>query len=150
MEGRRRHTYWKDPLSYEYLVVEDHRRQMRFERECPNLSWWFDYTRQVDEVGPEGSVISHVETPDVNFIAPTWIRTDSDVEMTLTMESEFAFEDYAIALRGVPAAYSSDRSRVVTNAKDFIIAKNRDGEFHLVLFFALEPDTMLHVSVSDP
>ena len=36
----------KDPLSYEYVLIEDQQRQMRFERECPNPIWWFDYTRR--------------------------------------------------------------------------------------------------------
>ena len=41
------------PLSQEYLLVEDQKRQMRFERECSNPIWWLDYS--VQETSPEGS-----------------------------------------------------------------------------------------------
>ncbi len=56
-------TPYKDPLSYEYILVEDQQRQMRFERECPHPIWYFDYTEQ--EHGPEGSAIigSHPYQP---------------------------------------------------------------------------------------
>jgi len=60
------HPY-KDPLSSEYVLIEDHKRSIRFERECPNPIWWFDYT--VQERGPKGSAVTHTETPDVEVIS---------------------------------------------------------------------------------
>ena len=54
-----------------------------------------------------------------------------------------------IALWDVPATFSLDRSRIATSAKDFILACNTDGEFHLVLLFDLRPDAELTVTVTD-
>lgn len=47
----------KDPMAYEYMVVEDERRSLRFERACPNPLWWFDYTHPEAGMTPKGSTI---------------------------------------------------------------------------------------------
>ena len=96
-----------------------------------------------------GSTISYVETPDVNIVRSRWSQQDGQVSMTLAMRTEASFQDYAVALWDVPAAYSPDRARIETNAKDFVLARNTDGEFHLVLFFDLHPDAELRVTVRD-
>lgn len=65
------------------------------------------------------------------------------------MHTDASFDDYAIALWDVPAAWSADRSRIETDAVDVLSVKNADGEFHLILFFDLRPDLKLTVSVRD-
>ncbi|MAG36656.1 MAG: hypothetical protein CL878_10515 [Dehalococcoidia bacterium] len=144
---RKRRPSYKDPLSQEYILVEDQQRQLRFERESPNPIWWFVYT--VQDRGSLGSAISYLESPDVNIVRSRWLRADGKVSITLSMQTEARLPDYAIALWGVPAAYSPDRSRIETNARDFILAKNTDGEFHLVLLFDLHPDAELSVTVRE-
>ena len=135
----------KDPLSTEHMLVEDQTRSIRFERESPNPIWWFDYT--VQEQGPQGSEIRHVETPDVDIIRSEWCGdVDRTIRLRMVTRSEFA--DYAIALWGVPAESGLDRSRIKTNARDFVLAKNVEGEFHLVLFFDLRPDAELYVTLT--
>lgn len=145
MERRRAVRYFKDPLSYEYLVVEDQSRSIRFERECPNPIWWFDYTQQ--ERGPEGSAITHVETPDVVVIRSDWTHTGQGLSLTLKMETEATFADYAIALWDLPPEFRGDVSRIQANAKECIVARNREGAHHLVLVFDLEPDLELRVTI---
>jgi hypothetical protein len=135
----------KDPLSYEYVLVEDQRRQMRFERECPNPIWWFDYTNP--QRGPGGSSISWVKTPDVDIRRSDWTRSGDAQTIRLRMRTQSSFPDYAICLWGVPSSFTAERSRITTNAKDFIAVRNTAGEFHLVLTFDLEPDAELTVSV---
>ena len=49
----------------------------------------------------------------------------------------------------VPRALAENPSRIETNAKEFLLARNTDGEFHLVLFFDLEPDAEICVSLKD-
>ena len=161
----------KDPWSYEYIVVEDQRRSMRFERECLNPIWWFDYTNQEAMIGPEGSSISHVETPDVGFFQvnrtwpvysgvdpariptlrskPKWMPAEEGYRIEMRMLTEAEFPDYAIALWELPDEFAShpDLFGVETNAKEFIIAKNTDDEYHLVLFFDLVPDFVLEVTL---
>ena len=63
---------FKDPLSYEYIQVEDAKRSMRFEYACPNPVWWFDYTEE--ERGPQGSTITATITPDVQITRSEWTR----------------------------------------------------------------------------
>ena len=136
---------FKDPLAYEYVLVEDQRRQMRFERESPNPIWWFDYTEQPR--GPEGSAIDWVKTPDVDILRSNWTCDGGVWTMRLTMQTRATFPDYAICLWGLPVGFSGDRTRVQTNAQDFILVRNLQDEFHLVLIFDLQPDLELTVSV---
>ncbi|NQW18753.1 MAG: hypothetical protein HQ478_14870 [Chloroflexi bacterium] len=136
----------KDPLSSEHLLIEDQHRSLRFERESPNPIWWFDYT--VQERGELGSEISHTETPDVEVIQSEWSGVpERTVSLKIITEAEFP--DYAVAIWGVPAKFSLDRSRIKTNAKDFVLARNRDGEFHIILYFDLKPDVELTLTVLD-
>ncbi|NQW20398.1 MAG: hypothetical protein HQ477_06700 [Chloroflexi bacterium] len=134
----------KDPISTEHLLIEDQHRSIRFERESPNPIWWFDYSEQ--ERGDKGSEIGHTETPDVDVIRSE--RSDKNgITIKLKMVTDAVFKQYAIALWGVPTKFSLDRSRIKTNATDFVLAKNVDNEFHIVLFFDLEPDTELSLTV---
>jgi hypothetical protein len=135
----------KDPLSYEYVLVEDQRRHMRFERECPNPIWWFDYTSP--QRGPDGSSISCVKTPDVEILRSEWTRSGDGQSIRLRMRTQATFPDYAICLWGIPAPVPADRSRITTNAKDFIVARNTEGESHVVLVLDLKPDAELTVSI---
>lgn len=53
---------YKDPLSYEFLLIEDDRRSVRFERNSPNPIWWYDYTEgKLDANG----WLARKEFPDV-------------------------------------------------------------------------------------
>ena len=149
-ETETRPQYYKDPLSCEFILIEDQARSIRFERESPNPVWWFDYTQQ--ERGPQGSTISHVETPDVVVLRTGWKKDQTGVTMGLKMVTRAEFPNYAIALWGLPAEFGSnpDASRIETNAKQFILARNTDGELHLVLFFDLVPQAELQVTLHQP
>lgn len=147
MNDRRMGTYFKDLLSHEYILVEDQKRSIRFERESPNPIWWFDYTLQ--ERGSLGSAITHVETPDVDIVR-SQSSENGVATIKLRMRTTATFSDYAIALWGLPAEFNGDPSRIETNAKEFVPAKNTDGEFHLVLFFDLEPDAEIRVTLRGP
>jgi hypothetical protein len=136
----------KDPLSQEFILVEDQHRSIRFERECPNPLWWFDYTGQ--ERGPGGSASAPTLTPDVTIHRTPWRETeDQRLHMTLTMDTQETFPDYAIALWGLPESFDP-LAPVETNAKECLLTKNTDGEHHLVLFFDLAPDAALDVTIT--
>ncbi len=141
-------TPYKDPMAYEYILVEDQHRQMRFERECPNPIWYFDYTEQ--ERGPEGSAITYVVTPDVRVTRPRWRQSDEGLTTRLIMRTEATFPNYAIALWGLPAEFAPDSWRIETDAQEYILARNTDGEHHLVLLFDLEPNAVLRVTLRKP
>ena len=94
---------FKDPLSYEYVLVEDQQRQMRFERESPNPIWWFDYTDQ--SRGAEGSAIQWVKTPDVDVLRSNWTRDGDAYTMQLKMQTQATFPDYAVCLWGLARSF---------------------------------------------
>lgn len=139
---------FKDPLSCEYLLVEDHKRSLRFERECANPIWWFDYTHQ--ERGPKGSAIAWVRTPDVDVRRSPWTSNEQGWTTTLTMLTGAELQDYALCLWGLPKEACPEHSRIETNAKEFVLARNTDGEYHLVLFFHLRPNAELRVTIRSP
>ena len=60
----------KDPISSEHLLIEDHQRSIRFERQSPNPIWWFDYT--TPDIDAHGSNIRHTVTPDVEIVRTPW------------------------------------------------------------------------------
>ena len=127
---------FKDPLSTEYILVEDQRRQVRFERACPLPVWYFDYTEQ--DVRPEASGIAHTVTPDV-YVGPLmWERTGDGLSTKLSIASEAAFPNYALALWGLPDDYDPAALRIETTAGTHLLASNTNGEHHLVLLFDLE------------
>lgn len=143
---RRESRYYKDPLSCEYIQVEDQARSMRFEYACPNPIWWFDYTEQ--ERGPVGSTITHTETPDVEVRRSGWERKDRGWNQTVVLETTATFPDYAIALWDMPEGFDGDPANVRTNARECIVAWNRDRAYRLVLLFDLVPDLELQILVS--
>jgi hypothetical protein len=90
--------------------------------------------------------LSYTETPDVEVIREDrWQGDTLTVELRVTTETQF--DDYAIAVWDLPTAYVGDRSQIETNAKDYLPAKNKDGEFHMVLFFDLRRETQLQITI---
>lgn len=137
--GQRRDgvTRYKDPLSCEYVLVEDQSCSIRFERECPNPIWWFDYTRQ--EAGPQGSASEPTEIPDVRVRLHPWQRSGAQLATQVALETTARFPGYAICLWGLPEEVDPD-APVVTSARgEAVLARNLAGEWHLVLRFDLEP-----------
>jgi hypothetical protein len=135
----------KDPLSHEYILVEDQRRSIRFERECPNPVWWFDYTHQ--DRNPQGSGIAWTVTPDVEVHRSGWQDEADAKSQTFTLRTSASFDDYAIAVWDLPVDPGPQRPLVETNAREAILARNRDGHWHVVLVFDLRPATQLHLLV---
>ena len=157
----------KDPMSYEYIVFEDGNRSIRFERESPNPIWWSDYTNPQQDVTEKGSMIRHwVKTPDVDVVEvaeteagmiggrpriPKWQKENGTLKIKMKMLTKAEFNDYAIALWGLPEEFARDPDpvRIKTNAKEFAIARNTDGEYHLILVFDLKPDLLLKVELPE-
>ena len=137
---------FKDPLSYEYIQVEDARRSMRFEYACPNPIWWVDYTEE--ERGPQGSTITATKTPDVQITRSEWTRANDEWTLTLQMQSAVSFADYAIALWHLPDGLDPNVANIRTDAKECIVAWNRLGEHRLILVFDLVPDMDLNIAIA--
>ena len=156
----------KDPMSYEYIIFEDQKRSIRFERESPNPIWWFEYTDHGPEAMRKGGVIPWRETPDVDVVQitesdasgvgrppqlPKWESTEHGMSIRLKMLTKSTFEDYHLALWGVPESFVSrpDERRISSNAKEVVSVKSRDGEVHFIVRFDLKPDAILQLEIRD-
>jgi len=139
---------FKDPLSCEYILIEDQKRSIRFERECPNPIWWFDYTRQ--ERGAEGSSIAATDTPPVEIMRSQSYDPKEGLTIKLKMQTQGTFPDYAMALWDVPVRDSARPPVIKTNAREHLLVRNTCGEVHLVLWFDLKPDAEISVVLPHP
>ena len=98
--------------------------------------WYFDHTRQDER--PGGSSITHTVTPDVHVGPPAWRRSCDGLSTELQVTSTAAFNNYSLALWGLPDDYEPAVWRIETNADRHLLARNTEGEHHLVLLFDLE------------
>jgi len=138
----------KDKRAEELIVVEEQTRSIRFERECIFPIWWFDYAALTRT--PKGSpAVECVEVPDLNVDRSEWVWEGRDLTMTLKIKGEREVKDLPVCLWGIPAKWEQDLSKIQTNAKEIIPVKNTDGEFHLVLFLDIKPETELRVRIVD-
>jgi len=55
------------------------------------------------------------------------------------------FSGYAVILWDVPTR--SDHPVVTTDANEWVVARNTDGETHLVLFFDLKPGVEIRIVI---
>ncbi|MEI6168210.1 MAG: hypothetical protein WCS52_13575 [bacterium] len=138
----------KDALSCEYILIEDQDKQIRFERECPNPIWWFDYTRK--QTNEKGSFMTAVETPDVMLVRSQKFTKDTGLSIKLIMKTQASFPGYAVALWGLPLDYKTPHGEISTTARSYTLAKNVDGETHMVLYFDLKPDAEVQVVLRSP
>ena len=130
---------FKDPLSYEYVLVEDQRRQMRFERESPQshlvvrlhrpAAWSRGKCHRLGEDTRCG------HPPQQLDLRRRCLDDASD-----RCRRGQHFPTTPSACGDCPSRFSGDRTRVQTNAQDFILVRNLQDEFHLVLIFDLQPD----------
>ena len=105
---------------------------------------WLDYGQQ--DRGPSGSTIAHTETPDVTVLRSPWTRNGQSDTITLTMQATAEFPDYAICLWGLPRDVDPEAT-IETTAKEHLLAKNTEGEYHLILFFDLKPNGEIQVRI---
>lgn len=142
------HLPFKDPLSNEFILIEDQRRQMRFERESPNPIWWFDYTRE--QLTPKGSVLAGTVIPDVQIVRSQQYDEATGLTIKLTMKTQASFPGYAIALWNVPIDYHTDPGEIHTGGLNYTLVRNTAGETHLVLDFDLKPGAEIAITLRKP
>ncbi len=138
----------KDPLSCEFVLIEDSKRSIRFERECPNPIWWFDYTRE--QPSPAGSLIEASVTPEVFIKRSQSYDEKTGLTVNLWMDTAGSFPGYAICLWGLPIDYNTDPKDISTDAAKYELVQNTDGEVHMVLYFDLKPGAGVKVVLRHP
>lgn len=139
---------FKDPLSCEFILIEEQKRQMRFERESPNPIWWFDYTR--NERTAKGSVLNATTIPDVQIQRAQSFDEATGLTITLTMKTQARFPGYAIALWNLPIEYGANSEDIFTSGQSYTLVRNTDGETHMVLDFDLKPSAEVEVILRKP
>jgi hypothetical protein len=77
-------------------------------------------------------------------------RPDAGLTIKLQMKTQASFPGYAIALWGLPIDYKTDPDDISTTAQSYTLAKNVDGETHMILYFDLAPDAELQVVLRKP
>ena len=75
------------------------------------------------------------------------ILKNGGLSIRLQMLTTTAFENYAVCIWGLPRRFTTKNLDVKTNAKEYIVAANTDGECHLILFFDLVPDIEVGVTL---
>ncbi|GEM_PF-990953 len=139
---------FKDALSTEFILIEEQKRQVRFERESPNPIWWFDYTRR--ESTAKGSVLNPTVIPDVQVRRHQNYDPVVGLTLTLAMKTEATFPGYALALWNVPVAYESAPADIDTGGLPFTLVRNTADETHLVVEFDLKPNAIVKIVLRRP
>ena len=134
-----------EPMSLEFLLIEDQHRSIRFERQCPIPVWWYDYTEKLG-TSNNGVALKHVETPLPKIKPLVWTKEGRDWKTTMHLETDKSFSNYAVCIWELPLEWNPAIDRVKVNAKETLLAFNPNGEYHLVLFFDLkQPETDLKI-----
>jgi hypothetical protein len=123
----------------EYILLEDQGRSVRFERASASPIWLFDYrTAERTEVYRDDGLLRDIVTPDVRLPRYHWQLTVSGVlRAELRPLTTAPFDDYLMAIWGLPKEFATATHRVVSSAETVHVVWNLDGEYHLVLGFDL-------------
>ena len=123
----------------EYILLEDQGRSVRFERASASPIWLFDYRiAERTKVYRDDGLLRDTVTPDVRLPRYHWQLTVSGVlRAELRPLTTAPFDDYLMAIWGLPREFATATHRVVSSAETVHVVWNLDGEYHLVLGFDL-------------
>ena len=97
-----------------------------------------------------GIAMSAVDPPDVDIVRSDWAPQGTWARLTLELRAGAPCKDYAIVIWELPKKFSGRREDVKTSAQDFLLAQNRLGERHAILFFDLTPGMKIDFEVNSP
>ena len=137
---------FKDPLSCETLLFEDHQRSVRFESLSPHPVWWFEYGSS--EQTREGSTIHPVQLPEVHLQSSGWQEKQSGFELVLQLKSSAPFSGYLLVLWQLPLQFHGDATAIDSDAHEVILVRNRQGALRMILCFDLELETKVTLFIS--
>jgi len=145
-EIRERRTFiWAKPTSRELIYYEDFKHQCRFEYACPKPLLWYDY----EDHRPRDRFVGRpeIEIPDPGIRMETKIDENS-FELRYHIKGSSTFTDYKLAVWDVPREFAHCHFK--TNAKEFILVENSDGDYRGVLVIDLKPEMSVWLSFSRP
>ena len=117
---------------------------MRFERACPKPLWRFEYQNQI--ISDKGSKVENAAIPDIYISEPKWRKENDTWKLKLWMRTGEKYNDYAITVWDLPQF--DTQKPIKTNAKEYHLVYNTDGEYHLVLVFDLTPGKIIEVELT--
>jgi len=139
----RRPFIWAKPTSRELIYYEDSEHQCRFEYACPKPLLWYAY----DDRRPRAKFCgrSECDVPDPVIDMTTRISEES-FEVCYRIKDSASFADYKLAVWDIPREFAC--CPLQTNAKEFILVENSDGDCRGILVADLEPGTVVSLSFS--
>jgi len=140
---KNRKYIWAKPASRELIYYEDSQSQCRFEYACPKPMLWYDYGDRRPRDAYEGR--PELDVPDPRVELNTTI-TSARFEVRYRLRGGRNFQGYRLALWDIPREFA--HGRVETNAREFILVENSDGDYRGILVLDLEPEMELRLALS--
>lgn len=139
----RRPFVWAKPTAKELIYCEDARSQCRFEYRCPKPLLWYEYA----DHRRTGPLAGRPETaaPDPHLELTTWTSATS-FKVTYRISGGTPFPDYKLAIWDIPREFAG--CPATTNAKEFVLVENADGDYRGLLVFDLKPEMSVSLSFS--
>jgi len=132
---KRRPHIWAKPTAREMMYYEDSKHQCRFEYACAKPLLWFaydDHRRQGEFLGR-----AEVEVPDPQVAMETR-QDEKSFEVRFRITEGREFPNYKIAVWNIPR--KSAKYQPQTNAKEFMLVENQEGDYRGILVFDLKPE----------
>jgi hypothetical protein len=141
---KNRKYIWAKPAARELIYYEDAQSQCRFEYACPKPMLWYDYSDERPRGPFEGRAEADVPDPRVELNATMGAGR---FEARYRLSGGRSFRGYRLALWDIPREFA--RGKVETNAREFILVENSDGDYRGILVFDLEPETEIRVALTE-
>ncbi len=137
----RRPFIWAKPAARELIYYEDARHQCRFEYACPKPLLWYPYDDRQPRGELEGRPEKVISDPDIVMVR-TLSADRFEVRYQITGGRPFA--GYKVAVWDIPREFVG--WPMETNAREFILVENSDGDYRGILVIDLEPAMTVFLS----
>jgi hypothetical protein len=141
---KNRKYIWAKPAARELIYYEDAQSQCRFEYACPKPMLWYDYGDHRSRGPFEGRAEVDVPDPHVELNATMGAGR---FQVRYRLSGGRSFRGYRLALWDIPREFA--RGKVETNAREFILVENSDGDYRGILVFDLEPETEIRLTLTE-
>jgi hypothetical protein len=134
-------SLWAKPGSRELIYYEDSRHNCRFEYACPKPILWYAY----DDHRRAGKWCGRpeLEVPDPQISMETKLD-ERTFELCYKIQGGTQFPNYKLAVWDIPREFAEFPFK--TNAEEFILVRNSEGDYRGILLFDLKSDMELRLS----
>ncbi len=132
---KRRPHIWAKPTAREMIYYEDSQHQCRFEYACAKPLLWFEYDDRRRSGKFQGR--AEVEVPDPQVAMETK-QDEKSFEVRFQLTEGREFPNYKIAVWKISREFAKCQPQ--TNAKEFMLVENHEGDYRGILVFDLKPE----------